>query len=449
MRTYVLPLRHAAALIACAVLVISGVPSAVRAQHDHTSVTINFWQPLGDPLARSLLVPYLQQFEKSHPGITVNFVVVSGDNNYVKYTTAMAAGRGPDVIMTTSFNPPVPEWAANGFIQPLDPWFNQLHVSREQWLPWVWDMQTFHGHTWGFMQQYDSYIFVWNKQLFKQAGLDPNRPPRTLAELDAYARKLTKFDANGKLVQAGFVPWVWPQSSYHPQFWPALFGGQLFDSTRNVYTLNSPAAIKALTWLGTYAKMLGGPQSVNGLMGQFQGNNDPFYTGQVAMAITGEWAPAFIPMFAPKFKYGVNYGAAAPPTAPGVPYGTNYTNGGDTFVMPVGTKHPQEAVEFMLYMMGHDPLMAWCMGEANIPPTKPTIFDPRYLKAAPASVSLVATARLAIANPQILRVVSTSAINDYAVTAFEEAQQEVLYGRASAKAALDKAQQVVAQREAS
>mgnify|MGYP003694417483 CR=1 FL=1 len=50
-----------------------------------------------------------------------------------------------------------------------------------------------------------SLALFWNKTLFKEAGLDPERPPATLDELVDYAKKLTKRSPNGDLLQAGLT----------------------------------------------------------------------------------------------------------------------------------------------------------------------------------------------------------------------------------------------------
>ena len=47
----------------------------------------------------------------------------------------------------------------------------------------------------------------WNKKLFREAGLDPDSPPRTIEELDAVAQRLTKREG-GKIVQVGVLPAV-------------------------------------------------------------------------------------------------------------------------------------------------------------------------------------------------------------------------------------------------
>jgi len=102
----------------------------------------------------------------------------------------------------------------------------------------------------------------------------------------------------------------------------------------------------------------------------------------------------------------------------------------------------------MLYMMQPDPVLAWCIGETNIPPTRAAIFSSAYRKGAPANASAIESAQIGIKNPQMLHSSSTSAVEPYAWTVYQNAEQQVQYGRASAKAALDEAQRLVEQRQA-
>ena len=59
------------------------------------------------------------------------------------------------------------------------------------------------GKTWGIPFQRSTMVLYWNKELFKEAGLDPNKPPATWAEMLAFAQKLTKRDASGNVTQWG------------------------------------------------------------------------------------------------------------------------------------------------------------------------------------------------------------------------------------------------------
>ena len=59
------------------------------------------------------------------------------------------------------------------------------------------------GKTWGIPFQRSTIVLYWNKEMFKEAGLDPNRPPANWKEMLEYAQKLTKRDASGKVTQWG------------------------------------------------------------------------------------------------------------------------------------------------------------------------------------------------------------------------------------------------------
>jgi multiple sugar transport system substrate-binding protein len=434
-------LHAVGAIFVVSSLLLSTMAGAIHAQRARDNITLTFWAWNNDPLNHSLIDPYFRLFEKSHPGITVKWVAIADANNWVKYTTAIVAGRGPDVILTENYNPPIPQWAANGLIQPLDPWFKQLNIAQSQWLPWVWKMQSFHGKVWGFVQEYDTTLFAWNKDAFKAAGLDPNTPPRTIAELDADAKKLTKFDSSGHLIQAGIVPWQ--DQGGDPRYWAAMFGGSIYNQDTRTYTINTTANVAALNWIGKYAKLLGGAANANGFLNTFTGNVDPFFTGKVAMRMIGDWVP--IQGFAAYGPKNLNFGLAQAPTAPGVPYGTNIIVGSDTFVMPVGAKHPQEAAELMQYMMGSAPVLKWSIGEANVPPTRAGLFDSSYVKAVPFMHLAVQTAQMAIKDPTILRPFPASSLYDRVHDQYTNAMQEVEFGKMTAQAALDGVQKFAEQ----
>jgi sn-glycerol 3-phosphate transport system substrate-binding protein len=102
------------------------------------------------------------------------------------------------------------------------------------------------GKTWGVPFQRSTIVLYWNKELFKEAGLDPNKPPANWAELVSVAQKLTKKDASGKVTQYGIqVP-----SSGFP-YW--LFQGFttqndviLANEAGNAVRYDDPKVIEAL-----------------------------------------------------------------------------------------------------------------------------------------------------------------------------------------------------------
>jgi sn-glycerol 3-phosphate transport system substrate-binding protein len=61
----------------------------------------------------------------------------------------------------------------------------------------------FGNKTWGVPFQRSTVVLYWNKDAFKEAGLDPNTPPKTWAETISMGQKLTKKDASGNVTQWG------------------------------------------------------------------------------------------------------------------------------------------------------------------------------------------------------------------------------------------------------
>ena len=166
----------------------------------------------------------------------------------VKVLTALKSGEPPQmsVLLSTDMFTLIDEDA----IVPFD----DLATSAEDrsWLKsffpaFMLNSQT-GGKTWGIPFQRSTIVLYWNKEAFKEAGLDPSRPPATWAEQIDYAKKLTKRDASGNVTQWGLkVP-----SSGFP-YW--LFQG--FTTQNDVLLMNPagtetyydrPAVIEALQY---------------------------------------------------------------------------------------------------------------------------------------------------------------------------------------------------------
>ena len=102
------------------------------------------------------------------------------------------------------------------------------------------------GKTWGIPFQRSTIVMYWNKELFKQAGLDPNRPPQNWAELVDYGKKLTQRDAAGKVstwgVQvpsSGFPYWLF-------QGFTTQNGVELMNAAGTQTYFDKPEVVEAL-----------------------------------------------------------------------------------------------------------------------------------------------------------------------------------------------------------
>lgn len=403
----------------------AATPTAAPAQQAAPAgakVEVDFWNPATDKLGKKIIAELVDDYNKQSTKITVKDTIVPDESHYAKYTTAIASGQPPGAIMTYEYTPIV-EWASQGFVVPLDAYQKSMGIKEEDYFPVAWQMIHFHGHLWGFIQEFDFNILAWNKTLFQKASLDPEKPPKTTDEMDDLAQKLTIKDASGALKQIGFCPWITGSTL----MWSACWGGQYYDASSDKWTIVTDANVAALAWFQKYAKLLGGPDKVTTFTKLFTGDQTPFYAEQMAMEAMGEYTPITLPDVAPKLQYGVAY----PPTASGVPYGTGQTDGGNVFLLPKGAPHPDESMDFMTYMGGPKAVLKWNVEENNVPPVKAVAFDDNFVKQVPLMKAWIEMLKLDHMVPP-----ATSPVTSFFSDQLATARDEVIYGKKSPKDAL-------------
>jgi sn-glycerol 3-phosphate transport system substrate-binding protein len=166
---------------------------------------ISFYYPVavGGPITK-IIDQLATDFTKENPTIKVTPIYAgSYQETIVKALTANKAGTPPvtSVLLSTDMFTLIDEDA----IVPIDN-FVKTDDDRK-WLgsfykAFMLNSQT-GGKTWGVPFQRSTVVQYWNKELFKEAGLDPNKPPQTWKELVEVGKKLTKSDASGKVTQFG------------------------------------------------------------------------------------------------------------------------------------------------------------------------------------------------------------------------------------------------------
>lgn len=196
-------------------------------------VEVPFYFPVavGGPITK-LIDQYAADFNKENPSIKVAPIYAgSYQDTIVKVLTAHKAGTPPvaAVLLSTDTFTLIDEDAVvpiDNFVKTADDkaWLGSFYKA------FLLNSQV-GGKTWGVPFQRSTIVLYWNKELFKEAGLDPNKPPASWSELLSTAAKLTKKDASGKVTQYGIqVP-----SSGFP-YW--LFQG---FTTQNDVILANPA----------------------------------------------------------------------------------------------------------------------------------------------------------------------------------------------------------------
>jgi len=207
-------------------------------------VTLTFWKGPHEPgnqEAANVAKPVLDRFEKENPGIKGNFLLTPWDSWTEKYTTAFASGSPPDVCYMTEA---MGKFALAGQLLALDPYISATKIQgmtfKEYLFPRMWNTATFKGKVYGIPWITGGSNLFWNKDMFAKAGLDPERPPATWAELIEYGKKLTK-----PPLQWGYV--AAPHGNIlESSYWGVESGGSWFNKSVTKATVNQPAYVKGV-----------------------------------------------------------------------------------------------------------------------------------------------------------------------------------------------------------
>jgi ABC-type glycerol-3-phosphate transport system substrate-binding protein len=139
-----------------------------------------------------------RRFEAAHPGLRVRVEPTVPDGLPTRIQTALRAGSPPDVI--DAQHGWVVPYAQAGLLQPLDDALD----ARDDYSPGSLDYDTWDGKLWGLPYRVETHAVIYNKNMFREARLDPDRPPETWEQLVTAARTLTKKRADGRM-QYGYA----------------------------------------------------------------------------------------------------------------------------------------------------------------------------------------------------------------------------------------------------
>ncbi len=337
---------------------VAAAPAALPPVSPEGRLELQFWAGWTDFEGQAMM-DVVDDFNRSQDRLFVRYVPVGTPDE--KMLIATAGGDPPDLSGLYDYN--LVSFADKNAFLPLDEFLSTAGIWPERFLPVYWDNCQYHGHTWAVPTTPATVALHWNKAMFRKAGLDPEKPPRTIAELDALAEQLTVRDKDGHITQMGFLPW---EPGWWNWSWPYFFGGRLWDG-RDRITCDEPACVAAFTWVQGYAKKYGVKfvQVFQSGFGDFSSPQNAFMAGKVAMEIQGVWMYNFITQYAPK----MDWGAAPPPNTDPNLYGRSIADL-DILTIPRGARHPEASFAFIKYLMEQGPMEKLCLGQRKFTPLK-------------------------------------------------------------------------------
>jgi multiple sugar transport system substrate-binding protein len=228
-------------------LLLSGDPTPAQAQGGKVALNLVSWS-YGVEIVRDNVA----KFQQRYPGVTVNY----SDFSWGTYHDAMVArfvGRTPTDVLYASDHW-LQEWAAAGWIIPIDEQFPQVRQYLAEYSPFVREALTYKGRIYGTPYYADTFIFVYNADHLQRAGI--SAPPSTLEEL---TRQAETIKAKGIAEFPIVLGWGQQDPFSIESFTSLVFAqrnGSLFDKDFNpVFKTPGSAAEKVVIWA---ADALGG-----------------------------------------------------------------------------------------------------------------------------------------------------------------------------------------------
>jgi multiple sugar transport system substrate-binding protein len=266
-------------------------------------------------------------------GDTVEMTEVPFAELVQKYATAIAGGQAPDALsLDLIYNP---AFAAAGQLEDLSDWakalpyFNSLSPSHVK-------LGTYDGKVYGMPLSVETSIFAWNKDLYKQAGLDPEKAPTTWEEITANAEKIRALggDTYGFYFSGGGCGGCMI-FTFTPLTWGA--GADILSEDSKTATLDTPQMRKAVEiYRNLVAKdtVPAGSASDNGV------NFLTFTNGKIGQQSLGAFAIGTLVTQHPEINFGVTL-------IPSVDGKTSSFAGGDNFVVTKGTPKLESVKKFL------------------------------------------------------------------------------------------------------
>lgn len=332
------------ALVLFALLMFALPAQPGRAQDCATTITLwHHWGGNRIPLMEAQVAAFTEA-----TGICVENVFLPWENRLENLLTAIAAGDPPDVTMFGRQD--LPFFAATDSIIPLDDYMAADGITADMFIPSEFAGTQYDGKTWMLPQPTGGALhIVWyNKDHFREAGLDPEVFPETWEELRAAAPKLTQ-SKDGFLERIGvnvlgggdqpgpFLMWL----NANGQDW-------ISDDLRTV-TINNQAGIETLEFMKSFTdEVNSGIEEVNTFLemtGEF--DQTPLLLGMASIDINGSWQLLQIAEFAPDLDFGIAplpYGPSGSPDRRGSAYG------GWGYMIPKNASHPDEAWQLVKWL---------------------------------------------------------------------------------------------------
>ncbi len=364
--TRILKIAAIAAAALIILMIIRGTPEDETTSDGRR--IIRYWFITG---AQEEIPYHARKFNAIQESVYVVSTAIPWQEHEKKILTGILSGNPPDLILQVT---PVVKWASRMALVPLDEYIHRDGFDTTIFFHALWDEMKWNGSVFALPVNSASYAFLYNKRLFRDAGLDPENPPRTWEEVRAYNRALTERDARGRIVRMGYIPTYGNLQTSMVMAWQ-LGARFLGDGGRKV-TMSGDGTVSAIEEIVDFffEYPVGDVQAFVAGFGPAEQHG--FLSEKVAMMILDS---SFLDQIE-RYKPGLEFGVAPVPSFPGYP--TASSSGSWWLAIPRGAKNPDAAWELMKLAVSTETQLesVFEMQENLFPGSRVAAYDPVFMK---------------------------------------------------------------------
>lgn len=345
----------------------SEAPAADNATEDNAEAETNngektvitFWNGFTGSDRETLEALVKEYNETNDKNIEVQMDIMPWDSFYQKLATALPVGEGPDILAMATER--IGSYADPGALAAVDDIYSSGIVDETVVPETLKENLKYDGKYYGVPMNFATLLLYYNKTIFEEAGLDPEKAPETWEELEQYAQQIVE-----KTGKYGFDMAV---KDTTPMWCIMLWGngGDIIKDGKAVF--NSPENVETVTrWAENIRDKKFGPEVLTG------GEIDKLFESQkLAMYFCGPWATNGFT------NAGIDYGVAQAPKGPKEQVTQANAVG---MYMTSSSKNKEAVYDFFGWWNSKDTQVKWSLG-TGFPPARTDIADDERMKENP------------------------------------------------------------------
>ncbi|WP_160685883.1 ABC transporter substrate-binding protein [Clostridium sp. C2-6-12] len=363
----------------------------------------------------------VNKFNSENKDIEVKTIFVTSDQLMTKLQTAISSNTVPSIAAADISG--MAKLRSSGKLLELDKYIQQNNIKVGNFYESLLEYGKQDNKLYSLPVSTNNLALFYNKDLFKEAGLNPENPPKTWEELELYSQKIiskdptnygfefyTQVGDNGEGLTWQLQPYLWQTGADFIKDGKAAF--------------NNENGEKALNFL---VKLIN--EKVSPV-----GSWDDFAKGKCAMVVDGSWMTGIW-----KDSVKFDFGTSMIPVPSDNQYATNM-GGEQIFAFNKTEKENDAAAKFIAYITSAETQIEWDKKTFFMPIRKDVAENADYLNwiksTEPRLMPFVEQQKYAHARPSIIEYPAAS-------LEFAKCMEKAYYGKVSVKDALSSAEKAV------